>query len=173
MPRKPVREVEVLGDVAFVTLTQGFEALIDADDAETVGMHNWHVAIPRLGKHLRYAVRGALIDGRKVTLGMHRQILNAPDGVLVDHINGNPLDNRKCNLRLATASQNMHNKRMQKNNTSGFKGVHWDKNKRKWQANIKIGDKRRFLGGFDTAEEASCAYKNAAKQLHGEFIRLK
>lgn len=102
---------------------------------------------------------------------MHREImgLSIGDQREVDHINGNRLDNRRCNLRLATHEQNMHNARRRKDNSSGFKGVSWKVRDRKWYAAIEISGKRIHLGVFDTAEEAHVAYCGAADRLHGEF----
>ena len=93
-----------------------------------------------------------------------------PDG-FVDHINQNKDDNRICNLRLATKSENMRNRPAQKNNKLGVKGVHWDKRGKRFVAQIRTScGKSRFLGGFHTIEEASRAYQNAAKIHHGKFV---
>jgi hypothetical protein len=90
----------------------------------------------------------------------------------IDHINGNPCDNRMCNLRLATVSQNAMNRGLQKNNSSGFKGVNYYSKRNKWNARIKANKKYYHLGYFDTAEEAHLAYCKKAKELHGEFANL-
>ena len=92
-----------------------------------------------------------------------------PSGFL-DHINGNPSDNRIINLRLADVVENQHNRGKSKNNTSGFKGV--SSRRGKWQALISINGKNRYLGLFTTCEEASAAYDQAALQHHGEFVKL-
>jgi hypothetical protein len=170
MPKKEIRPIRACGQYAYVELTKGLEAIIDIEDADSVGLFNWHAQVH--ASH-QYATRWVVTDDGKTLLGMHRFILNAPSGMVVDHINGNGLDNRRCNIRLASRSQNMHNSKMQCNNTSGFKGVHWDKNKRKWQANIKLHDKRRYLGSFDTAEDAAKAYQKAADKMHLDFARMK
>jgi hypothetical protein len=88
----------------------------------------------------------------------------------LDHINGIKNDNRLCNLREVTRSQNMQNCGKYLNNTSGFKGVSWNKQSNKWKAQICISGKHKHLGSFDTPEEASIAYQLAAKELHGEFL---
>lgn len=93
-----------------------------------------------------------------------------PDGI-IDHINGDPADNRIANLRIASKAQNSHNRGRQKNNRSGFKGVCWHKRNKTWQASIVTCGKRKHLGRFDSAEEASAAYEAAALELHGEFAR--
>ncbi len=94
-----------------------------------------------------------------------------PDNMMIDHINGVTSDNRLWNLRLATRSNNQHNSKFRKNNTSGFKGVSWDKGEGKWQAGIVVGGKRKALGRFATPEEAYHAYCRAAKALHGQYAR--
>jgi hypothetical protein len=92
-----------------------------------------------------------------------------PDGLEIDHINCNPEDNRWCNLRLATKSQNKHNTRVRKNNTHGFKGVSFVNGR--WMASIRLNWKRHYLGCFATPEQAAAAYAKAAHELHGEFAR--
>lgn len=89
----------------------------------------------------------------------------------IDHINGNPSDNRWANLRAATRSQNNWNTGTPKHNTSGIKGVGFLARSGKWRANISAYGQARFLGHFDTAEEAAAAYRSAALILHGEFVR--
>jgi len=87
----------------------------------------------------------------------------------LDHRNGVRDDNRIKNLRQATRSQNMQNKSLQANNTSGYKGVCWNIGMKKWQANIRLHGKRKFLGYFSNIEDAASAYASAASELHGEF----
>lgn len=91
---------------------------------------------------------------------------------LLDHANGNRTDNRLVNLREANRSENNCNRVMSLNNTSGFKGVTWNKYAKKWRAQIKAERKWRHLGYFDDAKEAHAAYCTAAEKLHGEFARL-
>ncbi len=118
------------------------------------------------GKRLR-AMRGKYIDfwdGSKRML-LHRAILNAPVDMQVDHINGDPLDNRRENLRLATPSQNSANYK-----TREYKGVRrrW----RKYSARVQHGGEVKHLGMFSTAEEAARAYDRAAFEIWGEYARL-
>ena len=171
MPKKAIRKIRIDGQVAYVPLSQGYEAIIDVDDVGIIEGFNWYAQVAKR-HNLVYAVRGAILNGTKKQVSMHRQILNAKDGFDVDHSNGNGIDNRRKNIRIATRSQNMHNKKMQHNNTSGYKGVHWNKGRGKWQANIKVNDKRRYLGSFDTPEDAAEAYKSASERLHLDFARL-
>jgi hypothetical protein len=90
----------------------------------------------------------------------------------IDHIDGNPTNNRLDNLREASHTENSRNRRIQSRNTSGFKGVYWNKAARKWHAQIHTDGRNKHLGLFVTAEEAYAAYCTAAKELHGEFARL-
>lgn len=100
---------------------------------------------------------------------LHKLIVGYP---IVDHINQDKLDNRKCNLRSATNSQNQWNQSKPKNNTSGYKGVYWDKQRQKWRAQIKINGRRRFLGYFDDILDAARSYDKAALELFGDFAVL-
>ena len=101
---------------------------------------------------------------------MHHVILPLKDGLQVDHINGNRLDNRKENLRLVTKSQNMMNRGVQKNSTSGYKGV--NEHQGKWRAYILENGKQKHLGVFEDKKEAARAYNKMAKLLHGEYAVL-
>jgi hypothetical protein len=94
-----------------------------------------------------------------------------PVGLQIDHINGIKIDNRLCNLRLATNSQNSCNKKLSRRNTSGYKGVSYSKQGQKWRADIRINGKQTLIGLFDTPELAHMAYCEAAAELHGDFAR--
>lgn len=93
--------------------------------------------------------------------------------VEIDHINGDGTDNRFCNLRLATRSQNARNTTIRSDNRSGFRGVHWNSQVRKWQAEIKIGKRRLYLGRFSTPEAGREAYCKAAREHFGEYARAE
>ncbi len=103
---------------------------------------------------------------------MHRVIKGAKAGQSVDHVNGNGLDNRRSNLRLCAHAENLRNRKIHKNNKSGFKGVRKRKESSLWRAEIRSNHKFYFLGNFHSAEEAAHAYDAAALKLHGEFARL-
>jgi formate-dependent nitrite reductase cytochrome c552 subunit len=104
---------------------------------------------------------------------MHRLIINNNDSKMhTDHKNNNPLDNRRENLRICTNSQNQMNTKVQINNTSGFKGVVWNKIAKKWVAQIKLNNKLKNLGYYINIKDAARAYNAAAIKLHGEFAKL-
>lgn len=151
--------------MAEIIAKHGEIILLDEQDAESLGHHRWYV-------NGKYVVRCEWLGKgkNKVTL-IHREIMGVKSGdrLQVDHINGNPLDNRRANLRICTRSQNGMNRGKQANNTSGFKGVIWRPKERKWAARIGVDGKKIDLGYFQTKAEAAAAYDAASKRVHGEF----
>ena len=135
-------------------------ALVDDEDFERINKWRWHV------NSSGYAVRKDYNNGKKTTL-MHRVVLNAPDGMDVDHINHNTLDNQKSNIRICTNNENMRNRKTPKHNTSGYKGVVLDSDRVKWKAVVA----NRIIGRFDTKEDAARAYNKKAKEQFGEFAK--
>jgi len=104
---------------------------------------------------------------------MHRQILKIKDKLFVDHINGDGLDNRKSNLRAATALENSWNmKKVRIKTSSRYKGVIWNKQVKKWSVQMNVYRKSMFLGYFDNEVEAAKTYDEAAKKYFGEFAML-
>lgn len=152
-----------------IELTKGQVAMVDDECYERLSAMTWS-ASPSRGTY--YARHTARINQRNVTVRMHRLILNAPENMQVDHINGNGLDNRRCNLRLCTQAENMRNKRKRSKNKSGFKGVCWHRKIKKWQAAILGNGERRYLGYFVDPADAARAYDKAATELHGAFALL-
>lgn len=141
-------------------------ALIDVGDVERVQGHSWGAWQYRsAGKLFVYA--GAVIDGKSVL--MHRLLVDAPEGLLVDHKNHNTLDNRRSNLRACTRSQNQRNRRLNANSTTGVKGVRFDRSSGRYIAEIRTGGERLHLGRFVDLDTAAEAYRRAAEQFHGEF----
>lgn len=156
-----------------IPLTRGQVALVDAENYERINAHKWFA---KWNPHTRsfYAYRnGPTIDGRREFIAMGREILGLEkgDGKKVDHEDHNMLDNRRGNLRVATQNQNMHNRGKNRNNKSGFKGVHWHPECRKWRAVIRYNGEQYRLGLFSKAEDAHAAYCAAAARLHKEFAR--
>lgn len=152
-----------------IALSQDKVAIVDDLDFPYLSQFKWTAL---KGRNTWYAVRNVVIDGRTKMLLMHRLLLDAPTGLGVDHRDGDGLNNQRANLRLCNEQQNGQNRTLQSNNKSGYKGVSWDKRKRKWTARIKAHGKQPHLGYFDTAKDAARAYDAAALELHGEFARL-
>ena len=172
MAAKSIRQIRIEGQVAFVPLTQGKEAIIDASDVPKVSGLNWHTK-----PHGRtfYAISNVFKDdgAAKTTTRMHRYILNNPDRD-VDHINGNGLDNRRSNLRECSHFENMKNKRPNGNRVSSpLKGAYRKHGRKNWYSEIRSDGARHYLGSFKTEIEAHNAYVNASKLLHGEFARIE
>ena len=149
-----------------IDLTRGLQATVDDQDWEWLNdICSWN-AHPAKQRDERWYASGSQ-SGK--TIYMHRIILDAPIGVMVDHVNGNGLDNRRQNLRLATKSQNNANRNGYQNRT-GFRGV--EPHKKRFIAVIWINHKRKNVGRFDTAIEAAIARDMAAKKVYGEFAKL-
>ena len=139
-------------------------ALVDDEDFQKVDSFNWYI------NNTGYAMTGCCRDKTEKT--MHYLIVQQLQSRIIDHINGNKLDNRKLNLRYCNYSQNNCNRPKQKNNKSGYKGVYFDKSTEKWIAQIKDNPKlahSKTLGRYNTAEKAAEAYNRAALKYHGEF----
>lgn len=163
------RPIKIEGDVAIITLTRGYEVIIDADDVSLVAGRNWCAKVAK-GKSI-YAQRADRSGGKWRTVLMHRILMGEPDGFDVDHIDGNGMNNRRKNLRLATSSQNACNRRTLLGKASLYKGVVWHMGESKWHARIKMHGVSRHLGLFDTQEAAHAAYCDASTQIHGQYGR--
>lgn len=150
-----------------ISLTQGQVAIVDDEDFEWLSQWKWHVRKAR-GKY--YAKRSGWVNSTYKNVHMHKVILGIEDQ-FVDHKDGNPLNNTRSNLRIASSQQNSRNREKQSNNTSGCKGVSWCKRRKKWQARIWIDRKEFHLGYFSVLKEASDAYDAAAILHFGEFAR--
>jgi hypothetical protein len=149
-----------------INLTQNKVILVDDEDYDFLNQWKWYF-------NNGYAIR--LIWNHKSKkiehIYMHRVILNTGIGMDTDHLNHNGLDNRKANLRVATRSQNQANRVISKNNTSGYKGVIWNKQKNKWQAQIKINRKLKVLGFYQSSKNAALAYNIATVGYFGKFSK--
>jgi len=155
-----------------------FVALVDDCDFDAISTHRWRVCVQGSEQNRRiYAVRRIAIDGKPADLRMHRvvwELANGPipAGFEIDHINHGELgglDNRRSNLRLTTKSLNQANSRKGRNNTSGFKGVWWQRQACKWRVDILVNRKKIHIGYFDDKREAALAYDAAARTHFGEF----
>lgn len=143
-----------------IYLSKGVSAIVDDEDYEWLNQWKWSY---RGG----YAIRKD--RDIKTPIIMHRLIMNAPEGISVDHKNLNRADNRKSNLRLATSQQQQYNQRS-RGGTSSYKGVSWKRNR--WCAKMNVDGKSLYIGMFLTEEEAAKAYDKKAKEIHGEFAYL-
>lgn len=133
-----------------IALSRSKTALVDADDYEAISRHKWHCLA------IGYAARSVFSGSRRAMVYMHRQITGASDGQIVDHINGNTLDNRKENLRIVDKSQNNRNKICPTKSRSGYRGVIQTPEGR-WKAYSKHEGKFKHLGHHDSPESAALA----------------
>lgn len=152
-----------------IKLTQGKVVLVDDEDYEYLNQWKWYAH--KQGKTF-YAKRITRENNHVTMIHMHRVIMNCPPEKRIDHISRNGLDNRKCNLRLCNVAENGMNRPKQDNNSSGYKGVGWDKSRNKWRAQIKPNQKSIFIGRFSKKEDAAKAYDEFAKRYFGEFAYL-
>jgi hypothetical protein len=153
-----------------IPLSQGKYAIVDPDDYERLSKYKWYAL---KCEQSFYAARNKYLKyGKKKNVLMHREIINAPDNLFVDHINQNGLDNRKANLRLATKVQNTWNRiKTRRKTSSKYKGVSYQKRDRIWKAKIIINGRNKYLGSFQNEIDAAKAYDGAARKYFGEFAR--
>lgn len=149
-----------------IYLDSGDVTWVDTDDYDQIVRYPWSMVAR--GKN-RYAYRREYTHGKCMMIFLHRFLLNAPAGKMVDHINGDGLDNRRCNLRICSNAENQRNSRCQSNNRSGFKGVRKCGNR--WRATIHVAGGTTSIGYFDTAEEAAKAYDKHALSVWGIYAR--
>ena len=156
-----------------IILTQGMVSLVDDIDYDFLNQFKWSARKAHTGDF--YAIRNSLSEnGKRHTIYMSRQILGLEikDIRQTDHINQNTLDNRRGNVRICTHQQNNRNRKSFSNTTSQFKGVHWEKQRGKWRAQITMNGKHKHLGYFDFEIDAAEAYNVVAEKCFGEFACL-
>lgn len=161
---RPTVEQPKNGNIRFIPLTKGKIAVVDLKDYECLKQYKWYATCSD-GRY--YAYRSF----NKSCMSMHRYIMNAPKDKVVDHIDGNGLNNRRSNLRICVIRENVHNCRG-RYKTSKYKGVHWNKKAGKWVSSITEKGKYRFLGHFKNEIEAAKVYDKAAKKSFCEFAYL-
>ena len=162
--------------MAEIALSRGIVAQVDDADFSWLNQWKWHSQVYRRSHSTSiYACRNVLRpNGQYGTMGMHRQILGLDfgDPRFADHINHDTLDNRRTNLRIATREENMRNRKTNKNNTTGFKGVSFHPKVGRYRAGIRLKGKLVYLGWADTPEAAHAIYCAAAKEHFGEFANF-
>jgi len=147
--------------VRLIPLGDAFYAYVDAADYEWLSRHSWRLISGYAGRHEK---------GKSVL--MHREIMQAPAGMVVDHFDANRANNCRFNLRVCTPAENQRNQRKHRGSGSRFKGVYYHKKARKWCAECRFTGTQYYLGLFDDEVEAAQAYDRKAVELFGEFARL-
>lgn len=150
-----------------IPLTKGHVAIVDASDYDFLSQFKWTAHEMR---HTSYALRAVRYGGIQRVMYMHRYILLPDPEQEIDHANGNGLDNRRANLRIATRAEQMANR--VPCGISRFKGVQWYAPTKRWRAEITKGSQYHYLGYFIDEVDAAVAYDAAARELHGEFAKL-
>ena len=163
-----MNNIIITKDACIGYTTKNEQFLFDEDDLEKVMKYTWHI---NSNGYVR--TNATDIDTHKQKkLSLHRIIMNENDpNIIIDHINGNRTDNRKSQLRRVTPMQNSQNHKEYKTNTSGVTGVYWNKNKNKWQASINENGRLKYLGIYDSKDDAIHARMKAENKLYGEYSR--
>lgn len=152
----------------YLELTRGKRAIVDDDDYALLSQWKWS-AVKGNGKLSNfYAMRGE----KRKTIKLHRFIMKAKKGEIIDHLDGNGLNNTKKNLRRCSQQENIRNSRKRRGTSSRYKGVSWDKREKKWSAYITFDYAKIALGNHDSENEAAIQYNEKAKELFGEFAKL-
>lgn len=152
-----------------ISLTKDRFATVDDSDFEPLSQYRWKCMVR---PQTCYAYRYEKTDQGWHKVFMHQAVMNPEDGMEVDHINGNGLDNQRRNLRVCTHAENCWNQRKTGGTSSHYKGVAWNIGCRKWEAKIRVDGILRHLGVFASEEQAASRYNAAARKHFGEFARL-
>lgn len=151
-----------------ILLTQGQFAIVDDEDFEELNKFKWHARKDTKSGDF-YSCRNKRVNIDKKYVQMHRQVMEYPKGKMIDHRNHNTLDNRKCNLRVCTNSQNQMNAKLSKTNKSGVTGVYFSKKVKKWVAQIRADKKQKYVGIFTDKDDAIKARKEAEEKYFKTF----
>lgn len=138
--------------------------LVIVDDEDFDYLNQFHWQVDKFN-----SVKGR-VKGKQILI--HRLIMNPPNDIEIDHIDGNRLNNQKSNLRFATSSQNKMNRGARKDSKSGYKGVSWHKQNKKWTVRIKVNNKYLSLGLFNNLFDAAKAYNEIATKYFGKYAWL-
>lgn len=149
-----------------IALTKGAVAVVDDEDYDELTKHRWNYSSGG------YAIRTIpTVNGKRTNERMHAVVMGKKDGFEIDHINGNKLDNRRCNLRHVTHRQNAQNKKSRRNSSSKYKGVTWLKKEEVWISHIVINGKDYHLGRYKSERDAAWVYNVWAQSFFGEYAR--
>lgn len=174
MHKRPVVRQEVPQPLdqsyRYIPLTRGQIAIVDAEDFNWLSQWNWWANKTHSGTYTPTR-HSETKNGKRLSVSMARTILGMTKR-WIDHRNGDPLDNRKENLRKCTQPQNAKNRKLDHDSSSGYKGVSWHKHRKLWNARITINRKTLSLGYFPSIEKAAQVYDQAAQKYHGEFAHL-
>ena len=146
------------------TLPSGEKAIVDDSDGYLFAEFNWHIVNGYVQAEI-----GNRKNGTRKHVRLHRLVMNPPESEIVDHISGNKLDNRRCNLRIATKSSNGFNRRAQLNSKTGVKGVCWSKQAGKFRVYCSVKGRQYHLGFSESLEKAAEIYAENIHKYHGEF----
>lgn len=157
-----------------IKLTKNQETIVDDKYYEYLNTYIWYACIYHIQDTIpKYRVKRYRKNNKNNSIYLHREIMELEGysikNKLIDHINGNSLDNRIKNLRIANYSQNASNSKLRNNNTSGYKGVCWSKKHNKWLVRIKYNKKSIYIGMFNSIIDAANAYDKASIKYHKEF----
>lgn len=152
-----------------IPLTKGFVTIVDEADYDWLNQWKWHYSKGRAHRTERIGLRKY---NRKIHFLMHRVIKNAPKNMVVDHKDGDALNNCRSNLRICTQCQNTKNQTPRKNTTSKYKGVSWSEERQKWVVFISHDKHHIPLGRYIDEIKAAIVYNEAALKLHGEYAKL-
>jgi hypothetical protein len=159
-----------------IELTQGKMAIVDDEDFEWLNSMTWCAARKTTPNAVRFVSQTSIWDReneRSINISMHQMIMGRPlHGLVIDHVNGDPLDNRRANLRYATLADNVRNRKKYKATASRFKGIYWEPERQCWRAAVWIGGKQKRLGRFKEERDAAAAYNEGAKLHYGAFALL-
>lgn len=154
-----------------IPLTRGKWAIVDAEDYERLSRWNWHLS-GSIARNNFYAARGTRVGGKHRLIRLHHAVLGLDGGIMVDHVDGDPLNCRKSNLRICNAAGNSQNHKRTSRNKSGHTGINWHPTNKQWIVRVGSGRARKYIGGFKTLEAAVVARNAAFAEHYGEFARF-